>query len=180
MTDRPLDIFIASASEGLEVANAIRDELARFSSFKPRVWSDRTFKPSMTFIEAVEAELIQCDFAVLTLTPDDLIESRGQMSMAPRDNVLLELGLFMGRLGRQRTYFVCDKTQSLKIPTDLLEVNPATYEMGVGQSIQAALVSVCSSLASRMIEVGSRPKQTPEEEMQSRMVTQFCQRISGS
>ena len=76
----------------------------------------------MTFIEALEQELAQSDFAVLTLTPDDQSKSRGKVTRAPRDNVLLELGLFMGHLGRDRTYFVCDKNQNLKIPTDLLGV----------------------------------------------------------
>ena len=103
MVDRPLDIFIASASEGLEVANAVREALGRRSHLRPRVWAEGTFTPSMTFIEAIEVELNRCDFAVLTLTPDDRLESRGRTIMAPRDNVLLELGLFMGRLGRERT-----------------------------------------------------------------------------
>src|SRR5262245_62915402 len=33
--------------------------------------TDRTFKPSKTYIEALETELAQCDFAVLTLTSDE-------------------------------------------------------------------------------------------------------------
>ena len=70
-----------------------------------------TFKPSITFIEALEEELAQSDFAVLTLTPDDQTESRGKVSMAPRDNVLFELGLFMGRLGRNRT-LLCVRQES--------------------------------------------------------------------
>src|SRR5438132_1480995 len=109
MTDTTLNIFIASASEGLDVAKAVRDALQTNIGFQPRIWDEGTFKPSMTFIEALEQELAQSDFAVLTLTPDDQSNSRGKVTMAPRDNVLLELGLFMGRLGRERTYFVCDK-----------------------------------------------------------------------
>jgi Predicted nucleotide-binding protein containing TIR-like domain len=55
MIDRPLSIFIASASEGLEVANAVRDALRGYARFDARVWKEGTFKPSMTFIEALEA-----------------------------------------------------------------------------------------------------------------------------
>src|SRR5437016_6173624 len=128
MIDRPLSIFVGSASEGLDVANAVRDALGSNMGFEARVWNKGTFKPSMTFIEALEEELAQSDFAVLTLTRDDQSKSRGKISWTPRDNVLFELGLFMGRLGRDRTYFVCDKNQNLKIPTDLLGVNPASYE----------------------------------------------------
>ena len=44
--------------------------------------------------------LDQFDFAVMILSPDDMTESRDQSYASPRDNVLFELGLFMGRLGR--------------------------------------------------------------------------------
>ena len=38
--------------------------------------------------------------------------------MAPRDNVLCELGLLIGRLGWERTFSVYDKIQDAKVPTD--------------------------------------------------------------
>jgi len=46
------------------------------------------------------------DFAALVLTADDLTASRQVVSLGPRDNVLFELGLFMGRLGRSRTFVI--------------------------------------------------------------------------
>jgi hypothetical protein len=176
----PLNIFIASASEGLDVANAVRDALGRNIGFQPRIWNEGTFKPSMTFIEALEEELAQSDFAVLTLTPDDQTESRGKVSMAPRDNVLFELGLFMGRLGRNRTYFVCDKNQEVKIPTDLLGVEPATYEMGGGQKLEDAIAVACSPIAKRMRELDFRLKQSSQTENESRLNIKFCERIAGT
>jgi predicted nucleotide-binding protein len=54
----------------------------------------------------------------LTLAPDDAVIARGHLSMAPRDNVLCELGLLIGRLGWERTFFVYDKIQDAKVPTD--------------------------------------------------------------
>jgi hypothetical protein len=112
MKSQPLRVFIASASEGLEVANAVRKALQEDERLQPILWNEGTFKPSLTNIESLESELAQSDFAVLTLTPDDQSISRGQMSMEPRDNVLFELGLFMGCLGRERTLWfaktLCD------------------------------------------------------------------------
>src|SRR5437868_4760216 len=103
--NQPIRVFVASASEGLELAAAVRDELQLRQRFEASLWNAGTFKPSLFFIESLEAELAQSDFGVLTLTPDDWSFSRGQLSTAPRDNVLFELGLVMGHLGRERTYF---------------------------------------------------------------------------
>jgi hypothetical protein len=178
--ERPLSIFIASASEGLDVANAVRDVLRGNIGFEPRVWNESTFKPSMAFIEALEVELDQSDFAVVTLTPDDKSETRGQAHMAPRDNVLFELGLFMGRLGRERTYFVCEKNNELKIPTDLLGVSPASYERRDGQDLAEAVSMACSVMAKRMRDLDVRLKLTPEAETEKRLVSNFCERITGS
>jgi hypothetical protein len=132
----------------------------------------------MTFIEALEEELGRCDFAVVTLTPDDRSEVRGQIRMTPRDNVLFELGLFMGRLGRERTYFVCD-TENVKIPTDLWGVIPSTYERLDGLNLEQALLTACSSISKRMMELGSRPKLSPEDQIQIELVSNFCDRICG-
>jgi hypothetical protein len=134
----------------------------------------------MTFIEALEAELAQSDFAILTLTADDQVCSRAHTSMAPRDNVLFELGLFMGHLGRERTYFVCDQKQGLKIPTDLLGVNPVTYESREGQELSEAVAGACSLIAARMRELDVRPKHVPEVELENRLMRRFHDRIVGS
>jgi hypothetical protein len=134
----------------------------------------------MTFIEALEMQVALSDFAVLTLTPDDQLESRGQTSMAPRDNVLFELGLFMGRLGRERTYFVCDKKHDLKLPTDLLGVHPANYERREGQDLVEAVAGACALIAARMSELGVRPKHTPEVELENRLRRRFCDGIVGT
>jgi hypothetical protein len=142
---------------------------------EPKVWDEGTFKPSQTCIESLEAELSQSDFAVLTLTADDQSLSRGEISVAPRDNVLFELGLFMGRLGRERVYYLYDARQELKIPTDLLGVIPAKYELRDGQALQEAFANPCSSIAERMTQLGVRNKYVPDRE-----VMDFCRRITGS
>ena len=53
MTDTTLNIFIASASEGLDVAKVVRDALRTNIGFQPRIGNVACFKLSMTFIELV-------------------------------------------------------------------------------------------------------------------------------
>ena len=69
------------------------------------------------------------DFAILLLTPDDTTTSRDQQRFAPRDNVVFELGLFMGCMGRQRCFLIQEDNRELRLPTDLLGVNRDIYAL---------------------------------------------------
>jgi hypothetical protein len=59
------------------------------------------------------------------LTADDVVESRGERKGSPRDNVLFELGLFMGHIGRPRTFFISDRGARIMLPTDLAGITYA-------------------------------------------------------
>jgi CRP/FNR family cyclic AMP-dependent transcriptional regulator len=120
-------VFVASSSEGLIAAQALGAALSS-NCLDIKLWTDGIFVAGLTNIEALEAELQRADFAVLLLSPDDKITSRGAMSTAPRDNLILELGLFAGALGRRRAIMVYPRGVDLKVPTDLLGVNPIKYE----------------------------------------------------
>jgi predicted nucleotide-binding protein len=113
-------IFIGSSSEGVHVAKALERGLADDADVT--MWKRDIFQPSYGYLESLTKMLESSDFAVLVLTADDLIQSRGPKSRAPRDNVVFELGLFIGRLGRQRCFFLCDKTKRIKVPTDQMPI----------------------------------------------------------
>ena len=89
-----------------------------------RVWAD-VFDLGDTNIETLFRELDSADYAVLVTTCDDKVRSRGREKPAARDNVLFEAGLFMGRIGRKRTFLVCDS--DLRLPTDLAGVTIASF-----------------------------------------------------
>ena len=76
------------------------------------------------------------------LTADDLLEKRDIIGRCPRDNVLFELGLFMGALGRNRTFIVHSRTKPPLLPTDLAGITPATFEER--SNLAAALGPACT------------------------------------
>ena len=142
-------VFIGSSSEGLSPAKALQGALPT-DSLEVKLWTDDIFAASLTNIEALEAELIRADFAVLFLSPDDEVISRGAANMAPRDNLIAELGLFSGALGRRRTIMVCPKDVDLKLPTDFLGVNPIKYQSADDMSpVVKQLVTIFDSLGPR-------------------------------
>jgi hypothetical protein len=119
-------LFVGSSSEGLEFARAARAGLE--SDAEVSLWNEGVFPLGQTFVEALLNALPRFDFAVLVLTPDDFTVSRTQETLAPRDNVLFELGLFMGRLGRPRTFVLHQASTALKMPSDLAGLVTATYD----------------------------------------------------
>jgi hypothetical protein len=116
-------LFIGSSTEGLEFARGVRKQLD--GVVEPTLW-DNAFPPGSTFIDTLLNTLPQYDFAVLVLTPDALVSDRAVEFLAPRDNLLFELGLFMGRLGRERT-FVLHSNTAIKLPSDLAGVTTLKY-----------------------------------------------------
>lgn len=118
-------LFIGSASEGLEFARAIRSQLD--GDAEVVVWNE-AFEPGTTFIESLVAQRSSFDFAVFVFSTDDWVSSRETEGSAPRDNVIFELGLFMGTLGRERTVIVRQAGVQLKHPTDLSGVTIAEFE----------------------------------------------------
>lgn len=89
-----------------------------------------------TVIEKVEANG-DVGFAIVLLTPDDEgCAKNGQPEPRARQNVLLELGYFIGRLGRDK---VCAlKRGELEIPSDFAGVVWETMDNGNGWKLALA------------------------------------------
>jgi predicted nucleotide-binding protein len=132
-------VFVGSSSEGLDIATAFQLALEHTADIE--LWTQGVFDLNFSYLESLIKEVSRVDFAALVLTPDDLVHSRGSHRKTPRDNVIFELGLFMGKLGRRRCFFIYDKqyTDALKLPSDLLGISAATYTLRSGGSIDAAV-----------------------------------------
>jgi len=138
-------IFIGSSSEAIRIAEQVQEDLAR--EFAPTVWHQGRFVLGHTTLEGLTAALDTTDFAILILSPDDLISSRDVVESSPRDNVLFELGLFMGRLGPRRTFVLYDSSIQLKLLSDLAGVTKATYDGAWAKvNLHAAIGAACNPI----------------------------------
>lgn len=138
-------LFIGSSTEGLDFARAVRSLLT--PDAEVTLWNEGFFLVGSTFIENLVNGLPRFDFAAVVLTPDDLVSSRDVTILGPRDNALFELGLFMGFLGRNRTFVVRPHGDGVKIPSDLAGLTTATYEWPRGDgNHKAAVGPACDSI----------------------------------
>lgn len=118
-------IFIASSVESLDVADAINVNLDHQAEVT--VWKNG-FRLSTSNIDSLVEKASTVDFAIFVFTPDDVTKIRDQEKHVVRDNVLFELGLFVGTLGKQRCFILKPRDVELHFPTDLLGLTPADYE----------------------------------------------------
>jgi CRP/FNR family cyclic AMP-dependent transcriptional regulator len=147
-------IFIGSSKEALPVARAIQEGLA--GPFNIQIWENETFLASDTTIESLEQTINQSDFAILVLAPDDDVVSRDVSQRAPRDNVVFELGLFMGALGRRRTYIVSPAYTPMKMPSDLLGITPLYYSQDNAIELPVRMATACDAIRERVLTL--KPK----------------------
>jgi CRP/FNR family cyclic AMP-dependent transcriptional regulator len=148
-------VFIGSSVEGLAVAEGVHAGLAHFNAIV-EPWSQNVFTASAGTMEVLERKAADADFAVLILTPDDVATIRGENETIPRDNVIFELGLFMGALGRHRTYIVKPRGIDLKLPTDLLGVTALEFRPSAPQDLAVSLGAVCTELKTLIRQHGPK------------------------
>jgi predicted nucleotide-binding protein len=119
-------IFIGSSREGIQIANAIHSNLTRDAECT--VWKDNVFQPSSSTLSDLMKMLGESDFAIFVFSPDDVSIMRSVAEHVVRDNVLFELGLFIGRLGQDRCFFLIPDSEQMRLPTDLSGFSPTKYE----------------------------------------------------
>lgn len=75
-----------------------------------------------TIIEKLEYYADMASFAVVLLSPDDLGYKKGQIHESTksraRQNVVLELGYFIGKLGRHNVATLCKNDPNFEFPSD--------------------------------------------------------------
>lgn len=151
-TTRKPRIFIASAVESLDVADAFNVNLDHQAEVT--VWK-YGFQLSQSSIDSLVKMAESVDFAIFIFTPDDVATIRDQEKSIVRDNVVFELGLFTGTLGKERCFIVKPRDVDLHLPTDLLGLTPADYngERSDG-NLEAAVNHPCVLIKKEISELG--------------------------
>lgn len=137
-------VFIGSSTEGLRIANKIQELLAH--DILAVVWNQGTvFGLGDATLEALEAAVLEYHFGIFVFTPDDRLQIRGETIPVARDNVLFELGLFIGKLGRHKAFAIHPGKRAISLPSDLLGITTATYDHDEN-NLAAALGPVCNRI----------------------------------
>ena len=150
-------VFIGSSSEGLEAARFLQSELEKLSECEATCWDQDVFALSSLTLTALIDASQSYDFAVLVATPDDSTTRRGVSAPVPRDNVIFELGLFIGALGAERTFLIRNLTQKdLSLPSDLAGLTYGGFKARQDGNVRASLNDAVLGIVQRIRAHGVR------------------------
>jgi predicted nucleotide-binding protein len=133
-----MNIFIGSSKEQAKPGGLL-DEIARIvqrCGCKPVRWNDPAiFRPGRSTLENLEEMIGEQEIgaSIFICTVDDKTWYRGNIIGTPRDNVIFEYGLFLGKLGRLKSEIV--KSGNVTLPTDVdgiyfFDFSPDEYMKG--------------------------------------------------
>lgn len=146
-------LFIASSVESLSIAEAVNVNLDH--DFEITIWKNGTFKLSSSTIDDLVEKSSSVDFALFIFAPDDISSIRSRQNHVVRDNVIFEMGLFVGAIGKSRSFILKPRDVEMHLPTDLLGVTPADYDATRSDGdLVSATNRACSLIKSEVERLG--------------------------
>jgi hypothetical protein len=137
-------VFLGSSVEGLPVARALKTQL--INDLAITLWDeDSVFGLGDSTLDVLERAVSAYQFGLFVFTPDDELHSRGEVRAVARDNVLFELGLFIGKLTRRRAFAVQPSKRHIVMASDLAGIMTAQYDPDE-PDLGAALTSACGHI----------------------------------
>lgn len=142
-------IFIGSSTNGLEYAHAVKAVIEEKQiDFDVDIWLDVFGKENSTNIEVLENAIEKYKFSIFIFSPDDKINMSNSSveKKIPRDNVIFEYGLFMGKNGRNpNTSFLVPKNwKDIRILSDIDGLNRYTYKDNPNK--ESAVRTACTKI----------------------------------
>lgn len=148
--------IVFSSKESEQLAKAIQRS---FDAHKYTIttWSDGFFKLSQSSISDFSRIQYDYDYAIVICGPDDVRRTRRKERVAPRDNVLLELGLCIGSFGLERVIIV--KEETVTLPSDLDGITYVSYEQYEPQDLSGVAGRITAEIDNHISNAVSGEKE---------------------
>jgi hypothetical protein len=147
-------------------------KIALGSAAEVTVWDESVFQLGSSTLEELLEAVDRYDFAVFVFAPDDVSRVREKTVASVRDNVIFELGLFMGRLGRHRTFWVVpsgERRRKVDIPSDLAGITHASF-LSAPSARAASIEKTCRQIVAYVSRQGRRTDTLYDELTQPRVL----------
>jgi prolyl-tRNA editing enzyme YbaK/EbsC (Cys-tRNA(Pro) deacylase) len=121
-------IFVGSSREAEKIDRQVRKTIEKLGG-EAIHWGEIS-KPGDNILDVLVNLASSIDGALLIATPDDPKICRSVDCMSPRDNIILESGIFISKLGKHRTGIIhveSPKQSSASLPSDLQGLTTIKY-----------------------------------------------------
>ena len=155
-----LKVFIGSSGEAEETMDIVAEWVERLG-YEAQPWNDHTIFPlSNTTFDSLHKTAREVDAALFIFSEDEKAWYRGDRVDLPRDNVLLEFGLFSGVLGKGAVAIAT--LGKPKLPSDLGGVTylPLAKKATAKNKLKRWLDELASGADHRKIDRLSQPFQS--------------------
>ncbi len=138
------NIFIASSTEALPVGRAVKSHFD--SEADVDIWSENIFKANRNYLDTLLNRASFYDFVIAVFTADDEALIREKQVKVTRDNVVFEFGLFLGRLGPNRTFLILE--EDVELFSDWSGIEVAKFRKR--DNLVAAVGNACNRIREEM------------------------------
>lgn len=136
-----------------EIARTQLDAMLRRWDLKPIIL-DQVASGGKTIIEKLEEYSADVNYAIVLATPDDegkcLTEEK--MKKRVRQNVVLELGMFLSKLGREKVAILLKEADEFERPSDIEGLIYIPFK----NNVEEAKVSLAKELAEQNYQIDTK------------------------
>lgn len=172
-------LFIGSSAEQLSILNEVVNLIGDAAKCIP--WTN-AFALNRSALDSLIKQTRLSDYAILIATKDDLIKKRGKKVLTPRDNIILEFGLFLGSTGADRCFLLAEK--GAELPSDLhgINVSEFTREAGKHNSLDKVIAEIKTHIAKIQngSELGLLPSTALAIGYYNGFIKKICEAVSDS
>ncbi len=136
-------LFIGSSSEGKKIAEKLKAKIEAKNGdwIDCDIWDEgKVFELNSSALDALVKASRKYDYGILVATKDDLLKTRGSDHFVPRDNVMFEMGMFLGSLGLTRAFLLVEKQS--KLPTDYNGITVPYFDNDIEGSLDNAIAGI--------------------------------------
>src|SRR5689334_10254437 len=138
------DVFIASSTEALDIARAVKANFDHEADVD--IWNENIFALNRSTLDTLLNRASYYDFGIAVFTPDDEAVIRERKTKVTRDNVIFEFGLFLGRLGPNRTFMIIQ--EGVELFSDWAGIGKATFRLR--DNLVSAVGNACNQIRQEM------------------------------
>lgn len=158
-------VFIGSSGEQKSLVRWLTQFIrAEYKQIVPVPWT-APWEGGKYTLENLEKQIRDTDASILFWTPDDQSQYHGvEKRYEPRDNLLIEAGMFVTAHGRDRTQLLIPKQSSdleVAIPSDFWGLTFNYYEWVKGTKVAdietTGLPDTAAFVCDALVELGPRP-----------------------